>query len=108
MRAFTQATRLQHASASEEVLLAYRHMVGPQSWAFADLRDLMAKATPIRSGDMLAGIAASSAEESVAARMCLADVPLNKPLFPSAKKRTDPDLYPLENLEMAVAYGPVV
>jgi ethanolamine ammonia-lyase large subunit len=66
--------------------LTYRHMVGPQSWVFADLRDLMAKATPIRSGDMLAGIAAGSAEENVAARMCLADVPLQafltEPLIP--------------------------
>jgi ethanolamine ammonia-lyase large subunit len=66
--------------------LTYRHMVGPQSWVFADLRDLMAKATPIRSGDMLARIAAGSAEENVAARMCLADVPLQafltEPLIP--------------------------
>ncbi|WP_245507122.1 ethanolamine ammonia-lyase subunit EutB [Rhizobium sp. PP-CC-3G-465] len=38
----------------------------------------MAKATPLRSGDVLAGVAASSAEESVAARMCLADVPLKQ------------------------------
>ena len=36
----------------------------------------MAKATPPRSGDMLAGIAASCAEENVAAKLCLADVPL--------------------------------
>ena len=43
---------------------------------FADLKALMAKATPPRSGDMLAGIAATSLEESVAARMCLADLPL--------------------------------
>nr|WP_269456141.1 ethanolamine ammonia-lyase subunit EutB [Rhizobium quercicola] len=47
-------------------------------WAFADLKQLMAKATPLRSGDVLAGVAASSAEESVAARMCLADVPLKQ------------------------------
>ncbi|WP_029356389.1 ethanolamine ammonia-lyase subunit EutB [Bosea sp. 117] len=56
--------------------MAYRHIIGARTWAFADLRDLMAKATPIRSGDMLAGIAAGSAEENVAARMCLAEVPL--------------------------------
>jgi len=37
----------------------------------------MAKASPIRSGDMLAGIAASCAEENVAAKLCLADLPLN-------------------------------
>jgi ethanolamine ammonia-lyase large subunit len=34
----------------------------------------MAKATAMRSGDMLAGIAVTSAEERVAARMCLADL----------------------------------
>jgi ethanolamine ammonia-lyase large subunit len=56
--------------------MPYRHVVGPQSYVFADLRELMAKATPLRSGDMLAGIAATSAEENVAARMCLAEVPL--------------------------------
>ena len=57
--------------------MSYRHVVGPQTYAFADLKDLMAKATPLRSGDMLAGVAAASAEENVAARMCLAEVPLS-------------------------------
>lgn len=56
--------------------MAYRHVIGPRSYVFADLKELMAKATPLRSGDMLAGIAATSAEENVAARMCLAEVPL--------------------------------
>lgn len=56
--------------------MPYRYVAGPHAYAFADLRELMAKATPLRSGDMLAGIAAASAEENVAARMCLADVPL--------------------------------
>jgi ethanolamine ammonia-lyase large subunit len=53
---------------------------------FADLRTLMAKATPERSGDQLAGVAAASAEERVAAQLCLADVPLatflEEPLIP--------------------------
>ncbi|MEP9376332.1 ethanolamine ammonia-lyase subunit EutB [Aquabacter sp. CN5-332] len=56
--------------------MPFTHRIGPKSYVFADLRDLMAKATPLRSGDMLAGIAASTAEENVAARMCLAEVPL--------------------------------
>jgi ethanolamine ammonia-lyase large subunit len=51
-----------------------------------DLKSLLAKATPARSGDELAGIAASSAKERVAAQMALADVPLqrflNEPLIP--------------------------
>jgi ethanolamine ammonia-lyase large subunit len=46
------------------------------SYQFADLRTLLAKATPARSGDELAGIAARSPEERVAAQMALADLPL--------------------------------
>jgi len=52
------------------------HVVGTKTYLFADLRDLLAKATPARSGDHLAGIAAGSAEERVAAQMALADLPL--------------------------------
>ena len=44
--------------------------------SFADLRTLMAKASPPRSGDVLAGLAADSAEERVAAQFLLADLPL--------------------------------
>jgi ethanolamine ammonia-lyase large subunit len=57
--------------------MIYRHTIGNTSHAFADLRDLMAKATPPRSGDRLAGIAAETAEQMIAARMALAEVPLN-------------------------------
>ncbi|MBN9261802.1 MAG: ethanolamine ammonia-lyase subunit EutB [Hyphomicrobium sp.] len=56
--------------------MSYRHAIGTRAYVFEDLRTLLAKATPIRSGDQLAGLAAESAEESVAARMALADVPL--------------------------------
>ena len=48
------------------------------NYRFADLRELLAKATPPRSGDVLAGVAATSAEENVAAKMALADVPLKR------------------------------
>ncbi len=47
-----------------------------RSHTFADLRTLLAKATPHRSGDSLAGLAAASAEERVAAQFVLADLPL--------------------------------
>src|SRR5262245_39603105 len=47
-------------------------------YRFADLKELLAKATPLRSGDVLAGIAAASDEERMAARMALADVPLKR------------------------------
>jgi ethanolamine ammonia-lyase large subunit len=56
--------------------MSYRHTIGTRAYVFEDLRTLLAKATPMRSGDQLAGLAAESAEESVAARMALADVPL--------------------------------
>jgi ethanolamine ammonia-lyase large subunit len=66
--------------------MPYRQRTGTTTWAFADLKDLMAKASPLRSGDVLAGVAASCAEEAVAARMALADVPLKsllaEPLIP--------------------------
>jgi ethanolamine ammonia-lyase large subunit len=54
----------------------YAHTVGAVRYRFPDLRTLLAKATPFRSGDALAGIAAESAEERVAAQMALADLPL--------------------------------
>src|SRR5215813_15061047 len=58
--------------------MAYRHTIDATTHVFADLRELMAKATPSRSGDRLAGIAADSAEEMIAARMALADTPLTR------------------------------
>lgn len=56
----------------------YKIVLGHNTYAFPDLKALMAKATPLRSGDVLAGIAAMSMEEHVAAQMCLADVPLKR------------------------------
>jgi ethanolamine ammonia-lyase large subunit len=58
--------------------MVYRHTIDATSYAFADLRDLLAKATPPRSGDRLAGIAAQTAEQMIAARIALADVPLKQ------------------------------
>src|SRR5580704_16874802 len=45
-------------------------------YTFPDLKSLLAKASPPRSGDRLAGVAATTAEERVAAQMALADLPL--------------------------------
>src|ERR1700681_1654518 len=58
--------------------MVYRHSIDATAYIFDDLRDLLAKATPPRSGDRLAGIAAESAEQMVAARIALADVPLKQ------------------------------
>lgn len=56
----------------------YRAAWRQTEYRFADLKEVMAKATPPRSGDVLAGVAAQSAEENVAAKMVLADIPLQR------------------------------
>ena len=58
--------------------MAYKTLIGHQHYVFNDLKTLMAKATPLRSGDQLAGVAAENATERVAAQMALADVPLKQ------------------------------
>ena len=64
----------------------YAHIVGSVRYSFPDLKTLLARATPFRSGDALAGLAARSAEERVAAQMALADLPLtallHEPVIP--------------------------
>ena len=56
----------------------FRTTLGSTTHRFADLATLLARATPHRSGDALAGLAAGSAEERVAAQMALADLPLRR------------------------------
>jgi ethanolamine ammonia-lyase large subunit len=56
--------------------MPYAHTLAGTRHVFDDLRTLLARATPLRSGDALAGLAATSAAERVAAQMALADVPL--------------------------------
>jgi ethanolamine ammonia-lyase large subunit len=56
--------------------MTFSHTVGSRTYVFADLKELLAKASPERSGDALAGLAAESTEERIAAKMALADLPL--------------------------------
>ena len=56
----------------------YTHTAGTRTYGFRDLKDLMAKATPLRAGDQLAGVAAESAEQRVVAQMALAELPLTR------------------------------
>jgi ethanolamine ammonia-lyase large subunit len=56
--------------------MLFAHSIGSRRYTFSSLRELLAKATPLRSGDVLAGVAAASAEERVAAQCALADIPL--------------------------------
>lgn len=58
--------------------MPYQTILNHQTYHFQDLKTLMAKASPLRSGDVLAGIAATSEEERVAAQMALADLPLQR------------------------------
>ena len=54
----------------------YTATIGSHRYVFRDLKTVLAKATPSRSGDQLAGVAAETDEERVAAQYALADVPL--------------------------------
>lgn len=56
--------------------MTYAHRIGSERHVFPDLRTLLARATPLRSGDELAGVAAASRAERAAAQCALADVPL--------------------------------
>ena len=72
------------------------------------LKTLLAKASPARSGDELAGVAASSAEERVAAQMELADTPLKRfldePVIPS---ETDDVTRLILDSHVAGAFSPI-
>lgn len=57
-------------------MASYQHRIGARSYRFEDLAMLMARASPERSGDHLAGVSARSAEERVAAQLALAELPL--------------------------------
>jgi ethanolamine ammonia-lyase large subunit len=87
--------------------MTYKITIGQMNYSFKSLKDLMAKASPLRSADQLAGIAAFSQSERVAAQMCLADLPLktflNEDLIPASidevtrliQKQFDPQAFKL-------------
>jgi ethanolamine ammonia-lyase large subunit len=92
----------------QRVMTTFTHTVDQQVWTFSDLRGLLAKASALRSGDVLAGLAASTAVERMAARTALAEVPL--------KRFLDEALIPYEEDEVtrlivdrhdATAFAPV-
>ncbi|CEN56735.1 ethanolamine ammonia-lyase subunit EutB [Candidatus Methylopumilus turicensis] len=56
--------------------MIYRYSIDSHTYQFEDLKAVLAKATPARSGDYLAGVAAETYAERMAARMCLAEIPL--------------------------------
>lgn len=86
----------------------YHQTLGRKTYAFSDLKTLLAKATPDRSGDHLAGVAAENAEERIAAQLCLAEIPLqtflDEPLIPY---ETDEVTRLIFDTHDAAAFGPV-
>ena len=58
--------------------MRYAHTIGQQRYQFDDLKTLLARASPARSGDRLAGVMAATAQERVAAQMALAELPLTR------------------------------
>jgi ethanolamine ammonia-lyase large subunit len=86
----------------------YSHVVGATRYRFVSLAGLLARATPARAGDELAGIAAQSAEERVAAQMALADLPLATFLSDTVIPYEDDDVTRLiVDTHDAAAFAPV-
>ena len=75
-----------HAGFPHGKPMSYSITLGRTTHGFSGLKELLAKASPLRSGDQLSGVAAHSAEERVAAQMRLADIPLTafleEPIIP--------------------------
>ena len=89
--------------------MTYAYTLAGTHYVFDDLPTLLARATPFRSGDALAGLAASTAAERVAAQMALADVPLAtilaKPVVPY---ETDEVTRLIIDSHAPAAFAPVV
>ncbi len=88
--------------------MSYAVTVGKTRHRFGSLRELMAKASPRRSGDELAGLAAGSAEERVAAQLALAEAPLADFLkYPLIPYETDEVTRLVLDTHDRVAFAPV-
>ncbi len=88
--------------------MAFMHTIGTQRYRFDDLRSLLARASPLRSGDQLAGVAAENARERVAAQMALAELPLAAFLSEAAVPYEDDEITRLiVDTHDAQAFAPV-
>ena len=88
--------------------MPYRTTIRGFTHQFQDLKTLLAKASPHRSGDQLAGVAAQSYEERVAAQIALADLPLNTFLTESLiPYETDEVTRLIVDTHDATAFAPV-
>jgi ethanolamine ammonia-lyase large subunit len=79
-------TKITPPSPAGRLAMMYAETLQGRRYTFADLKTLLAKASPLRSADQLAGLAAESEEERAIAQRVLADVPLRRfleePLIP--------------------------
>lgn len=88
--------------------MPYRMTIEQTVFTFADLKDLLAKATPERSGDQLAGVAAQGPVQRLAAQMALADLPLRTFLNEEVIASDDDDVSRLiADQHDAVAFAPI-
>jgi len=92
--------------------MPYHHSLRGTSYIFEDLKTLLAKATPARSGDLLAGVAAASEQERIVARITLADVPLTNFLHEALVPYEDDEVTRLildthNDLHNAEAFAPI-
>lgn len=88
--------------------MAYKTTIQQHTYSFSDLKTLLAKASPFRSGDALAGLAADTYEERVAAQMALADLPLKTFLHEAVVPyETDEVTRLIIDTHDAVAFAPI-
>ncbi|KQP15025.1 ethanolamine ammonia-lyase subunit EutB [Pseudorhodoferax sp. Leaf267] len=88
--------------------MRYRTTIATQVFAFDDLRQVMACASPARSGDYLAGIGAATSQQRMAARHVLADTPLTQFLIEALVPYEDDNITRLiVDTHDAAAFAPV-
>uniref|UniRef100_UPI0025E56D4E ethanolamine ammonia-lyase subunit EutB n=1 Tax=Algoriphagus sp. TaxID=1872435 RepID=UPI0025E56D4E len=58
--------------------MVYQHTIGNFNFTFPDLKTVLAKASPEKSGDQMAGLAATNEQERIAAKLVLAEIPLKQ------------------------------
>src|SRR5271168_3017775 len=88
--------------------MPHTHTIGQVRYTFPTLARLLAKASPARSGDDLAGISAASAQERIAAQLALADLPLKTFLSePVVSYDTDEITRLIHDQNDAAAFAPI-
>jgi len=88
--------------------VSFSHTTRGRTYRFEDLKTLLAKASPLRSGDVLAGVSAESEVERAAARFALADVPLVRFLAEAVIPYEDDDVTRLIiDTHDAAAFSPI-